>query len=178
MRSFDALHGAPSRESRRLGRSRGSLVRFSFRVRKTTIRRRPRFPISSSSDRPTTNRPSSLVGGNVANLGVSWRGSALTHFAPREDGWSRGVVDGSREAYLDRQESFSQRRRRKANAAHRLRGRSLSNQLLIQYSFLRDITFHLHALCPIPRSTFRAFRNLPRLFDERAVLPASRSRGR
>lgn len=34
---------------------------------------------------------------------------------------------------------------------------SLSNQLLIQYSFLCDITFHLHAPCPIPDRPFALF---------------------
>lgn len=37
---------------------------------------------------------------------------------------------------------------------------SLSNQLLIQYSFLRDITFNLHTPCPIPDRPFALFRNL------------------
>lgn len=36
---------------------------------------------------------------------------------------------------------------------------SLSNQLLIQYSFLRDITFNLHTPCPIPDRPFALFRN-------------------
>lgn len=78
---------------------------------------------------------------------------SLTFPRGRMDG--RGVV--VEVAYLDMQESFSQRRR-KANAAHRLGGGgSLSNQLLIQYSFLRDITFHLHAPCPIPGRPFALF---------------------
>lgn len=49
----------------------------------------------------------------------------------------------------------AQRQGWKASAAHRLR--SLSGQLLIQYSFPYGITFHLHASCPTPSQPFVLF---------------------
>lgn len=123
-------------------------------MKKTTIRRRPRFPISSSVD-GRRRSPLVVVRGNVANF--SWKGCAPS---PRGRAvaalrWSsRGAV-----AYLDVQESIL--RRRQGMKSERWAS-TLSNQLLIQYSFLRGITFHLHAPCPTSRPTVRAFRNPPR----------------
>lgn len=105
-----ARHPAARRASR-LGVSPGSLVRFSFRVKKTTIRRRPRFPISSSvggrrrSCRPRERRQLGASRGRVALL------------LPLPTSTPRGRTDAALRwssrgtgAYLDVQESIPRRR--------------------------------------------------------------------